>query len=301
MVRPSAGRPINALAGVVALACLLIAPAILSGCGGDPGRATIASLSPSPEVAADDKGPAILDGCRSGTAHTDAWACVYGDPASEETVVLWGDSHAMQFSPPLIELAERRGWRLLTMFRGSCLTAEVAYRPACDRWRANSLDRIEREKPELVITATDTGNGYALWQNGVRMTRKASEPRLRQGYTRTLRRLERATGGGSGRVVLLRDLLRANFRPPDCLLDHPDDLPACDFEGFRKNPPGFDLAAARRVDGVKVIDPSEVICPAGRCNSARDGIVVYRDTTHISATYAATLADWLGEQVDSSP
>jgi len=30
-------------------------------------------------------------------------------------------------------------------------------------------------------------------------------------------------------------------------------------------------------------------------------MVVYRDTTHISSTYAETLADWLGEQVDSLP
>jgi len=285
------------LPALLAGACLLFA----TGCGSDPGPATIAGLVPSPDTAADDKGPAILDGCRSGASHTAAWACVYGDPGSDKTVVLWGDSHAMQFSPPLIELAERRGWRLLTMFRGSCLTADVAYRPACDQWRANSLARIEREQPEMVITATDTGNGYALWQNGTRLTREASEPLLRQGYARTLRRLERATGDIHGRVVLLRDLLRADFRPPDCLLDHPDDLSACDFEGFRKNPPGFDLAAARQVDGVKVVDPSEVVCPARHCNAARDGIVVYRDTTHISATYAATLARWLGEQVDSPP
>ncbi|OJU95804.1 MAG: hypothetical protein BGO23_09470 [Solirubrobacterales bacterium 67-14] len=280
---------------------VLLASLLASGCGSDSGPATIADLAPAPDAAADDKGPAILDGCRSGTVHTEAWACVYGDPASEKTVVLWGDSHAMQFTPPLIELADRRGWRLLAMFRGSCLTAEVAYRPACDSWRANALDRIERERPEMVVTATDTGNGYALWQRGVRLTRAASEPLLRQGYARTLRRLKRATGGRTGRVVLLRDLLRAGFRPPDCLLDHPEDLPACDFKGFRKNPPGFDLAAARRVGGVKVVDPSEVVCPAGLCNSARNGIVVYRDTTHISATYAATLAGWLGEQVDSLP
>lgn len=299
MIHSDAGRPAPALAVVVAV-CLLLA-VVLAGCGSESAPATVSGLTPAPGMAAEDKGPAILDGCRSGTFHTEAWACVYGDPASEKTVVLWGDSHAMQFSPPLIALAGQRGWRLVTMFRGNCLTALVEYRPACDRWRANSLARIEREKPEMVITATDTGNGYALWRDGDRLTRQASEPLLREAYASTLRQLRRITGGTDGRVVVLRDLPRAAFRPPDCLLENPEDLAACDFRGFRKNPPGFDLAAARRVDGVKLVDLSEAVCPSGLCSSARDGMVVYRDTTHLSATFAATLTELLGQQIDSLP
>ncbi len=295
MIRSSKGRLAAALAGTAVTVCLL------AGCGSDPGPATISGLVPAPEVAKEDKGPAILDGCRSGTFHTEAWSCVYGDPASDRTVVLWGDSHAMQFTSPLVKLAEERGWRLVTMFRGNCLTADVEYRPACDAWRANALERIASERPETVITSTDTGNGYALWQGGSRLTRKASEPMLRRAYARTLRRLQEMTGDRRGAVIVIRDLLRSDFRPPDCLLEHPEDLPACDFEGYRKNPPGFDLAAARQVKGVKLVDPSEIVCPGGICSAARDGMVVYRDTTHISSTYAETLADWLGEQVDSLP
>lgn len=63
------------------------------------------------------------------------------------------------------------------------------------------------------------------------------------------------TGDRRGAVIVIRDLLRSDFRPPDCLLEHPEDLPACDFDGYRKNPPGFDLAAARQVKGVKLVDP----------------------------------------------
>ncbi len=278
----------------------MVGACLLAGCGGGSGPATISDLTPPPDVAVDDKGPAVPDGCRSGRQYTEAWTCVYGDTSSSETVVLWGDSHAMQFTPPMIKLAEERGWKLVAMFRGSCLTADVEYRPACDAWRANSMRRIEQEEPELVVTATDTGNGYALWDEGVRLTREASEPLLRQAYARTLRKLSGFTGQREGRVVVIRDLPRATFRPPDCLLAHPEDLPACDFKGFRKNPPGFDLAAAEQVPEVRLVDPSEVVCPAGECNSARDGMVIYRDATHLSATYAETLAGWLGEQLDSS-
>lgn len=101
--------------------------------------------------------------------------------------------------------------------------------------------------------------------------------------------------------MVIRDLPRASFRPPDCLLENPDDLAACDFRGFRKNAPGFDLAAARQVGGVRLVDLSDIVCPGGICSSAHNDMVVYRDMTHLSATYAATLTDWFGEQVGSLP
>lgn len=293
MVRPTARDRLKPLFAVLAVAAGIL---LIPGCGSsDP--PTIADLVPHPEIAWEDKGPAILDGCRSGTTYTDAWTCVYGFPASKKTVILWGDSHAMQFTPPLIELARQRGWRLVTMFRGDCLTADVQFTEPCDAWRANALRRIREEKPQLIITSTDTGSGYALWQDGERLDRRASEPLLHAGYAKTLRQLERATGDRPGGVVVLRDLPRATFRPPDCLLENPEDFAACDFRGTRKNPPGFDFTAANQVKGVKLVDISESVCPGGTCNAARDGMVIYRDATHISATYAATLADLLGEEI----
>lgn len=269
---------------------------LLAGCGGS-GPATVPDLVPKPEVASEDKGPAILDGCRSGTTHTEAWTCVWGDPASDDVAVLWGDSHAMQFAPPMIELARERGWRLIGMFRGNCLTADAPYRDECVAWRENSLERIKEEKPNLVVTATDTGNGYALWRDGKRLSREESEPLLRSAYARTLKKLRGYTEGGTGQVVMIRDLPRWSSPPPDCLVEHEDDPQACDFKGFRKNAPGFDLVAARRVDGVTVLDLSDIVCPAGICNATRNGMVVYRDTTHLSATFATTLADYLGRQI----
>jgi len=279
---------------------VLLAGLLAAGCGGS-GDEGSTRLDPRPDVAWEDKGPAILDGCRSGVEYTEAWTCVYGDPGSEKTVVLWGDSHAMQFTPPMIELARERGWRLVTMFRGSCFTGDIGFRPACDAWRANAMERIREEKPGLVVTATDTGDGYTLTEGATRLSRKESEPLLRRAYARTLRELERITGDRPGGVVVIRDLPRSHGRPPDCLQKHPEDPARCDFDGFRKNPPGFDLDAARDVDGVRLLDLAGVVCPGGTCPASRDGMVVYRDTTHLSATYAETLANWLGERIGSPP
>jgi len=280
---------------------LLLSAALLAGCGESAAVSVDPELTPAPEEAAEDKGGAILDGCRSGTDHTEAWTCVYGDPGSETSVVLWGDSHAMQYGPPLVRLAERNGWRLVALFRGSCLTADAEFRPGCDEWRGNALKRIERERPDLVVTATDTGNGYALIRDGIQLSREDSGDLLREAYSRTLRRLAGYTGRRPGSVIVIRDLPRAEAPPPDCLVRNPGDPGECDFEGARRDPPGFDLESAREVEGARLVDPGPVVCPGGRCPAVRDGMVVFRDTAHLSATYALTLTDWLGERIGMPP
>jgi hypothetical protein len=279
----------------------LLSGVLLAGCGASAAVSVDTAFTPPPEEVVDDKGEAVLDGCRSGMEHTEAWTCVYGDPGSDESVVLWGDSHAMQFVPPMIRLAERKGWRLVTLFRGSCLTADAPFEPACDAWRMNALNRIARESPDLVVTATDTGNGYALARDGVQLSREESGDLLREAYTRTLDRLAEITGRRAGSVVVIRDLPRAEHPPPDCLARNRDRPETCDFEGVRRDPPGFDLEAAHDVRGARLVDPGPEVCPGDRCPAVRDGKVVYRDTAHLSATYAVTLTDWLEEQIGELP
>ena len=284
----------------ILLALAAVGLGLFAGCGGGEEAVqppTFAELIPHPEVAAEDKGPSILDGCRSGVDYTEAWTCVYGDPASEKTVVLWGDSHAMQFAPPMIELAEARGWRLVTIFRGSCLVADVPFQPACDAWRENALARIENERPDRIITATDTGNGYALGGEGNQRDLIESTPTLVDAYARTLNRLVSATGDRPGGVLVIRDFPRADDPPPECLVKHPEEMEVCDFKGFRRNPPGFDVEAVRLVRKARLADPATVVCPTGTCPATTNGMVVFRDTAHLTATYAATLAGWLGEQI----
>ena len=46
--------------------------------------------------------------------------------------------------------------------------------------------------------ATDTGNGYALWRDGQRISREESEPILREAYAGHSAGWQRATGIRSG-------------------------------------------------------------------------------------------------------
>ena len=65
------------------------------------------------------------DGCHLNPPETEVPECVYGNPSSKTTVVLFGDSHVMQWFPALNELAKERNWRLVGLTKAACPPAEV--------------------------------------------------------------------------------------------------------------------------------------------------------------------------------
>lgn len=54
--------------------------------------------------------------------------------------------------------------------------------------------------------------------------------------------------------------------------------------------------AARGLSNVRTVDLSDQFCTANSCDPVVDGIVVYRDANHITASFAAHLAPILSER-----
>ena len=73
------------------------------------------ALRPSPRDADADRSRAYYDGCLVPEKPTRSPGCVYGDRGARTTVVLLGDSHAMQYFPALQRIAGRRHWRLVEL------------------------------------------------------------------------------------------------------------------------------------------------------------------------------------------
>ncbi len=260
-----------------------------------PLQETVSEIRPTPATAGDDRGSLFDDGCLVKGKRRTSPRCVYGDPHGETTVVAFGDSHALEYFPALQRIAERRGWRLVGLTRASCPVGDVDYQPTCNAWRENTLRRIERdEHPDLVITSSATDSRFRVKLHGRRLSRSASQPQLEAGYARTFRRL-RATGA---RVAVIRDQARAPFEVADCVSRHPSELRRCAFRPHRNAAYAFDVRGARKAGrGVQVIDTIDILCPrsGGRrlCPPVIGDVLVYRDTYHLSATFAETLDTWL--------
>ena len=60
------------------------------------------------------------------------------------------------------------------------------------------------------------------------------------------------------------------------------------------------VEAAKGQPGVTVVDMNDFFCENGTCSPVVGGVVGYRDSHHITATYATTLAPYLGERLESA-
>ena len=243
-------------------------------------------------AALDDVSASSSDGCNLPfTATTPARDCVYGVPESEMDVVLIGDSHATMWFPALEQLARERGWRLVVHAKSSCGLEDMPatrndgapYRE-CDEWRGAVLRELEQLRPELVIAtmfATDTG--------AAPRSRAAA---LARGLTRIAETASVA--------VYLRDVPNIGFDAPMCL--------SALGRWSGRQPCTFDRAAALAVNAWEVeavqmaavpsIDLADEICSTSTCVVENGDIVMYRDSHHITASFAESLSDELGEALD---
>ncbi|HVW47623.1 MAG TPA: acyltransferase family protein [Solirubrobacterales bacterium] len=261
-----------------------------------------AAIRPTPLDAPEDVPRPIHEGCLEGIEGTVSHPCVYGDPDGERTVILFGDSHAMQYFPALEPIATTEQWRLVVLTKRECSPvlvpieneAEESEYSQCDAWRENSLGRIEAEAEAGPVTVVLGGDNTdtAYGPTGEALEGAANARALESGYTATL---ERVRGAGAVPLVIVDDP-EAPFDVPSCVSEHLHDFGACSFP----DQVGPDLEFERRAAaglGVATVDLTPEICPGGLCRAVIGNVLVYRDTAHLTATYARTLAPWLQRAV----
>ena len=241
-----------------------------------------------------DKGEVYRKGCLMGHARLRSGACRFGDTRSKKKVVLFGDSHAMQWGPGLIRLAKKKGWQVIALTRASCPAALVHIDYYCDTWRRNSLRRIRLMRPGLVLVASAANSeAYRVLAGGLELDRISSESHLVNGMMGTLRRLHR----WSRKTVVMQDQAITPFSVTACLRTNLGRPGNCGFRPDRPRAYSYDFKAARRVRGVPVVDPQPLLCPGGWCRAVDGGYLIYRNHGHLSASFTRYRYRWLGHKL----
>jgi len=218
--------------------------------------------------------PAVYgDNCHSNYGETESGECTYGDLTSKTTIVLYGDSHAAQWFPALEELANERGFKLVSLTKSACPSVDVpradqgAFKNAhCEKWRDNSIDRIKKLRPAAVIMSSfqyfTPPSGYSdanKWWN--------------DGQVRLLDALR----GSSEHLIYISDTPRPKRDIPNCLASR--DSHSCD---------STEKTIVKIIPGFEKIDPTPWLC-SNYCPAIQNGYVVYRDASHISVAAALAL------------
>jgi hypothetical protein len=236
-------------------------------------------------------------GCHANQATTEPKSCSWGPASAELTVVLVGDSHAAQWLPALKKIAADRHWRLTSFTKSACAFTDVdltigkdrrSY-DSCRQWGDNVMREISRIKPDIVITTQSRGQ-HAFGAK----TRSESDQLIVGGLMRSWRALQ-AEGI---RVVALRDTPRIGVDIPECMGSAKGSQKHCSRPRAKTlATPDPVLMAAAKTPGVGLVDMSDYICGKSVCKPVVRHMLVWRDTHHLTATYARALAPQLEQKI----
>ncbi|GAA1483589.1 acyltransferase family protein [Brachybacterium fresconis] len=208
---------------------------------------------------------------------------VPGASADAPVIVSVGDSRMEQFSASLIELAQREGWTLVTLWKGGCTFApDAEISPDCDAFSRAAADYLDRVDPDTVALATTT-----FGHDGAET--------LTPGMDTTLPTI---TGRGTT-VLAVRALPRFEDDPAGCAAEHGADAASCEVPlpaPLTESRPDAELLSTVGEAAVPV-DPVPLVCPNGTCSPVIGKVMVFLDGDHLTGTYAATMQDGVDAQL----
>ena len=257
----------------------------------DPDQAEVRTapgpMTPDPLKAVADVPSAYARDCQVVVTGTGVKTCEFGDPKGKTTIALVGDSKALQWLPALEEVAQERSWRIVTYTRSACAFSATITVPSddaatkCLAWGKEVIGRLTTtETPDVVLTSAVRREG--------RDESGTSEAALGKGYAAYWQRLREA----GAEVGVITDTPQPGKQVYACVAEHLEDyMSACQ--------PTYDLGAgteallagADQVDGVEVIDVLPWVCPRQTCWPVIGEVLVYRQGSHVTATYARSMSE----------
>lgn len=251
-------------------------------------------IRPSLEMAWWDRPSSYDDRCHSDAVDAELRTCAFGDVDGDVSIVLLGDSHALQWLPALVAAADGEGWRVTTLTKAACPPAQVAFgrkepgaAASCRTWRAQALTWLAEESPDLLVM-TGAGRVYnILGADGQALAEDDALEAWQRGLAATLRSVPTTT-----RVVVLADTPLMRRNPVSCLEASPGDMSACQTP--RSVALGDSLDALERetaeAAGAAFESLSDLVCPYDPCPVVIGDVLLWRNADHITATFAERLA-----------
>lgn len=287
----SAGAPISAYDAAVDRVFAQVQAAVAASANL---KSVPSNLAPPLGQTVAEKAALGFNGCLRGPFESGQPECAMGDMSSSTTVALVGDSHAAMWAPAFEQVASQRHWRLELMAKGACPLLDIPITnplsrladvvQKCEQWRSEILNRLESERPRLIVLSLWHGYGTTESLSGYR----AYDPTWIDGLFRFVQRA-RATGA---QVLVLGPIPDPHFHVPACLSGFLNDVQACTPTRVRAVDEAGIAAEAKaaKAGGGEYINTTALFCTTERCPVIVGNALVYLDQNHMSLQWSRALA-----------
>ena len=256
-------------------------------------RPVPAGLTPKLWQAIGDVSP-YKAGCQTTAGKSNVVTCSYGRQASPTTVVLMGDSHAMQLATPIVTVAEENGWHLTTLVKKACPPVLGIHNNAqkwaddgksCRKWRWNALAWLNQNPPDHIILAHSDNYGISTFA-GERISTKDRPAVWKSGMKRTIAQMPQ-----SSNVIVFGDIPLNKVNPVGCLQRNKKNISKCvtSRKPLYKRKIELAIEQAARNKGATFRRFFNKICTYDPCPVIQGDVMIYRDKGHLTATFTRQL------------
>ncbi|MBX3721520.1 MAG: acyltransferase [Turneriella sp.] len=246
---------------------------------------------PNPVIAEHD-----MDGkhahCMGLTGSMQIRQCEFGVRNGPKTIILAGDSHAMQFGTAIEKVAKLHGWRFVMMVKPACpfgdfsVYTEGYERGECWHFRKEVLRRTLEIKPDLLLVASARAGLFGQIS--------AAEKQI-AGFKSYLQKYVDA----GIRMGIIRDNPALRISAPGCVLSYGKDHKLCNSD--RKlvidNLKDYLVTVSAMLPETHLVDLTHLYCNKEICPAVIGNILVYRDSHHITDAYGKTMAPYFDQVI----
>jgi peptidoglycan/LPS O-acetylase OafA/YrhL len=236
-------------------------------------------------------------GCAaSEVEQTSSKICHLGKPSATRRIVVVGDSHAQQWMPAILALAERDGWDVVPLLKSACAPLEWLGHtgswenfPAfnvrkCAEWYTWALGQAKGLHPEVTLIGAEFG--------GIESSPQASAERFSDEFINGMFSFARQMKRASSKVIIMGDTPVIQKQPVDCLLAKHATLASCpmyyppnDYYASR------DIQVAAKRAHIGYIYSKGWFCQGNLCPVVVGNTIVFLDNNHMTKEYAYRLRD----------
>ena len=254
-------------------------------------------MRPDPVVAKRDWSAAYDDGCWMYAPFGAKRTCEYGK--GDIRIALVGNSHAGQWLPTLQVLAKKHRWRITTFLASQCNATDAtlemfsaAKNEGCREYGRWVMDQTKGDAFDLVITSQRQS------LRTVGDTKEETEATATVGYASYLSRWSAA----GTNILIVQDTPfphRTVISVPDCLARHRNEQDRCGGtpHDWRRIDPLYDVANRLALPDVSTLPVDRFVCTADFCPAVIGSIVVYFDGSHMTTTFARSIAPFIEDDV----
>jgi peptidoglycan/LPS O-acetylase OafA/YrhL len=210
-----------------------------------------------------------------------------------------GDSHNNVLVDTYERIAEAENWRIDVAGHQSCYLTTAVQKAGsaeqvadCNGWKQNAMAYL-RSHSDLdgVVVTHSTGNGSVIPPAG-----KSNDDTVVDGLVDAWR----SAADAGIPIIALRDNPTARPDVVACV-GQMSGATTSGCDSSRANAlrlfDGSEQAAARLPGKVRTIDLTDYYCTATVCPAVIGGVLVHRDPTHLTNTFAKTLSPYLGDEI----